>query len=147
MPTSAGRLAAMQLQQDFGRIGSENEFIDLRSQNSSRIQLCHSQAKLISTPDLFGTVVNITCFAIPHSQSMCKPSLRALLSIPHLLLRGWSTVVAISRSSTSAVTSGGRGWIRCRRLSFMPALLLALGRSTRWSLRRSALLKYSNYST
>jgi hypothetical protein len=35
MPTSEGKLAAMVQQQDFGRIGSENDFIDLRSQNSA----------------------------------------------------------------------------------------------------------------
>ena len=47
-----------------------------------------------------------------HEQLLTGTSLRALLSIPCLLyLRGWSTIVAISRRSTSAVTSGGRGWI------------------------------------
>ena len=36
----------MQLQQDFGRIGCDHTY-------DPRIQLCHSQAKLISTPDFF----------------------------------------------------------------------------------------------
>ena len=52
------------------------------------------------------------CINADHP-STTGTSLRAFLSIiPHLLyLRQWGTLVATSRSSTSAVTSGGRGWI------------------------------------
>jgi hypothetical protein len=52
---------------------------------------------------------------VQYFSMITRTSLRALLSIPSLLyLRRWGTIVAISRRSTSAVTSGGRGWICCR---------------------------------